>query len=230
MGEAPPARRLTDGYEAGTLIETKGFIVSENQIPSPGDESPIPSPPPPAAPEPAGTATAPTLPAIPTPPATQPPQGYPGAAPTYGTPVQPPYGTPTQPPYGVQPGYTPPTAPTYGAQPVPPGYAAYSAPGYPAAAPRPTSGLAVTSLICGIAGIVLFWAVVPLLASIAAVITGHMALGQTKREPRISGRGMAIAGLIMGYAGVAIAAFTVLSFIIGLIFFGAFSVPYFSAR
>ena len=214
---------MTDAYGAGTLIETKGIIVSENQTPSPGDESPF-TPPPPAP-------AAPALPAIPAPPAPQPTQSYPAAAPVYGTPAQPPYGSPAQPPYGVRPGYAPPpSAPAYGTQPVPPGYAPYAAPGYPAAAPRPTSGLAVTSLICGIAGIVLFWAVVPLLASIAAVITGHMALGQTKREPRISGRGMAIAGLIMGYAGVAIAAFTLLSFIIGLVFFGAFSVPYFSAR
>ena len=228
MPTSTAARRLTDVNRAGTLIETKGFTVSENQIPSPGDEpSFTPPPPAPPAPAPPAPAAGPDLPALPTPPAPQPTPTYPGAAPTYGA--------PTQPPYGAQPGYAapptaPPTAPAYGTQPVPPGYAPYSAPGYPAAAPRPTSGLAVTSLICGIAGLVLFWAVVPLLASIAAVITGHMALGQTKREPRIAGRGMAVAGLIMGYAGIAIAAVTLLSFVIGLVFFGAFTVPYFSAR
>ena len=209
------ARRLTDASGAGTLIETKGFIVSENQTPSPGDASPFTPPPAPPAP--------PALPAVPAPPAPQPAQNYPGAAPGYSA--------PGQPPYGVQPGYAPPSAaPAYGTPPVQPGYAPYAAPGYPAAAPRPTSGLAVTSLICGIAGLVLFWAFVPLLASIAAVITGHMALGQTKRDPRIAGRGMAIAGLIMGYAGVAIAAFMLISVIISVIFLGAFSVPYISAR
>lgn len=94
------------------------------------------------------------------------------------------------------------------------------------AAPRPTSGLAITSLVCGIAGIVLFWAIVPVLASIAAVITGHMALGQTKRDPAIGGRGLAITGLILGYVMVGIAAFTLISTIISFLFVGVFTLPF----
>ncbi len=47
-----------------------------------------------------------------------------------------------------------------------------------------------------------------ILPQIAAVILGHLAL---KREP--AGKGMAIAGLVMGYIGVA------LTLIFGIIFF-----------
>jgi hypothetical protein len=93
-------------------------------------------------------------------------------------------------------------------------------------APRPISGLAITSLICGIAGVVLFWALVPMLASIAAVITGHMALRQTKRNPSLGGRGMAFAGLITGYVVVALLVFTIVSTIVGFLFLGAFTLPF----
>ena len=60
------------------------------------------------------------------------------------------------------------------------------------------SNKALASLICGV--LFLF---VP--ASIAAVILGHLALVDIKRSAgRLGGRGMAIAGLAMGYIGVAI--------------------------
>jgi hypothetical protein len=123
-----------------------------------------------------------------------------------------------------------PAQPGYAAAPVQPGYGAYTAPAYAAVPARPTSALAITSLICGLAGIVLFWAVVPLLASIAAVITGHMALGQTKRDPGIGGRGMAIAGLILGYVVVGVGAFVLVSTIISFLFLGAFSLPFVFSR
>lgn len=42
------------------------------------------------------------------------------------------------------------------------------------------------------------------IGSILAVIFGHVALGQIKKaEGRQTGRGMAIAGLVLGYIGVA---------------------------
>ncbi|WEF22496.1 DUF4190 domain-containing protein [Microbacterium maritypicum] len=141
---------------------------------------------------------------------------------------------PTLPAYPVQPAPQPaqnqPVPPSYTPT-TPPAYAPYGAPVYPAVpAPRPTSGLAITSLICGIAGVVLVWAIIPVLASIAAVITGHMALGQTRRDPGIGGRGMAIAGLILGYAMIAIAAFTLIGIIISFLFVGAFSLPFILSR
>lgn len=63
-------------------------------------------------------------------------------------------------------------------------------------APRSTSGLAIGSLVCGI-----FW--VCGAGAIAALILGHLALRQIRREPlRIKGKGMAIAGIVLGWLGV----------------------------
>lgn len=58
------------------------------------------------------------------------------------------------------------------------------------------SSLAIASLVCGL----LTWSFVPFFGAIAAIITGHLA----KREIResqgtLSGDGMALAGLILGY-------------------------------
>src|SRR5690242_10065746 len=83
-----------------------------------------------------------------------------------------------------------------------------SQPPYPYAPPavRPTSGLAVASLICGIAGFVLCFTVLP---SIAAVVLGHMALKETANGAR-GGHGQAIAGLILGYVVVCLAGLYIL--------------------
>ncbi|MBO0979192.1 DUF4190 domain-containing protein [Microbacterium sp. SD291] len=105
-----------------------------------------------------------------------------------------------------------------------PGYPAYGAPAYPA--PRPSSGLAITSLICGIGGVVLSWAIVPILASIVAVITGHMVLRQTKANPALGGRGMAFAGLILGYVMVAVILIGIVTMVISFVFLGAFTLPF----
>ena len=154
----------------------------------------------------------------------QPSQAYPGAAPSYGASPQqlghpqqayPQQGYPQQ-AYGAQPpAYSPPA----------PGYSAYGAPAYPVS--RPSSGLAVTSLICGIAGIVLSWAIIPVLASIAAVVTGHLALRQTRANPALGGRGMAFAGLIMGYFVIAIMIMLLGVTLFSVLFFGAFTLPFF---
>jgi len=42
------------------------------------------------------------------------------------------------------------------------------------------------------------------LGSILAVIFGHVALSQIQKDPSIRGRGMAIAGLVLGYVGVGV--------------------------
>lgn len=66
---------------------------------------------------------------------------------------------------------------------------------------KPTSNMALASLILGILG----WTILPGLASIAAIVTGHMAKKEIKESTgQLGGDGMAIAGLIMGYASVAI--------------------------
>jgi len=77
-------------------------------------------------------------------------------------------------------------------------------PGYEPRTPLPkrkTPGIAIASLICGI----LSWVCVGLLAAIPAVITGHMALGRIKRSAgALGGRGMAIAGLVLGYTSIVV--------------------------
>jgi prepilin-type processing-associated H-X9-DG protein len=77
-------------------------------------------------------------------------------------------------------------------------------PGYAPQTPMPkkkTPGIAIASLICGI----LSWVCVGLLAAIPAVITGHMALGRIKRSAgALAGRGLAIAGLILGYTSIVV--------------------------
>jgi hypothetical protein len=64
------------------------------------------------------------------------------------------------------------------------------------------------------------------IASIVAVITGHMALKQTKNNPAIGGRGMAIAGLVTGYIGIGLLLAQLLIVVVTFLFIGAFSVPF----
>ena len=42
------------------------------------------------------------------------------------------------------------------------------------------------------------------IGSILAVIFGHVALSQIRKDPSIQGRGMAIAGLVLGWIGVGV--------------------------
>ena len=109
----------------------------------------------------------------------------------------PPASQPVQPPApGPAPDYGQP-APAYG-QPAP----AYGqpAPGYGQPAGPKTNTLAIISLVASIAGIVILWGI----GSIAGVICGHISLSQIKKTGE-QGRGMAVAGLIVGYIGIALA-------------------------
>jgi len=88
----------------------------------------------------------------------------------------------------------------------------YGQPSYYGAAPQP-KGLSIASLCCGIAIYLGFGFFI--LPQLAAVILGHLAL---RREP--SGRGFAIAGLVMGYLGLvltvlAIVGITILASVAG---------------
>lgn len=66
---------------------------------------------------------------------------------------------------------------------------------------KPNSNLALASLILGILG----WTVIPTIGAIAAIITGHMAKNEIKSSlGALGGDGMATAGLILGYANIAI--------------------------
>jgi hypothetical protein len=88
--------------------------------------------------------------------------------------------------------FAPPPVP----MPMPPPMAPY---GYmPVAQPQRTNSLAVGSLICGI-GQIFVWTP----ASIAAVIMGHIARRQIKQNGE-TGDGMAVAGLVLGWIGIAL--------------------------
>lgn len=71
----------------------------------------------------------------------------------------------------------------------------------------PTNGLAVASLVVG-----LFW--MWWIGSVLAIVFGHVALGQIARNGQ-SGRGIAIAGLVLGYIGLATLLFTLLAVTVG---------------
>ena len=72
-----------------------------------------------------------------------------------------------------------------------------AAPGYSSPPAGKTSTLAIVALISAIVGFVL----IPVIPSVVAVITGHIALGQVKKTGE-QGRGLALAGTIVGWVGV----------------------------
>ena len=85
---------------------------------------------------------------------------------------------------------------------------------------RTTSTTAVVSLVFGI----VCWIAIPFIGALVAVICGHMARGEIRRAApgSIDGEGMAIAGMILGYAHLALIAFlivVVFGFLGGLAFF-----------
>lgn len=112
-----------------------------------------------------------------------------------------------QPPEGTNPGTNP------GGYPPPPDYWPGYQGGYPPAgqapmgyvAPYPgpmapsTSGWAIASLILSICG----WTVLPFVAAIGGVVAGHIALHEiSASQGRLQGHGFAVAGLVIGYAGI----------------------------
>ena len=114
------------------------------------------------------------------------------------TPPEPPDRGPTPPPSPPPAPSPPPGAPS--PPPAPPGYQQTTGYGYQTG-PK-TNGLAIASLVLGIAGLVFYACGVP---SILALVFGYMARGQIDRDPATQGgRGMALAGIIMGWIGVAI--------------------------
>jgi Domain of unknown function (DUF4190) len=98
--------------------------------------------------------------------------------------------------YGPQPPYPP-----Y-QQPYPP---------YPPYAPAPpTNGLAIAALVCGVGGFVVGLSFIP------AIICGHLARRQI-RQTGEQGAGLALAGLILGYVGIALFAALVAVFAVVMV-------------
>ncbi|HEY7107339.1 MAG TPA: DUF4190 domain-containing protein [Acidimicrobiia bacterium] len=106
------------------------------------------------------------------------------------------------PPRSVAPGAPPTVTPPPIVPPAPPPAAPGSVPQrgtppWPGSPRARTSALAVSSLVLGIVGFFL-------ITALLAVIFGHVALSQVKRSfGAIGGRGMAIAGLVLGYLWLA---------------------------
>ncbi len=74
--------------------------------------------------------------------------------------------------------------------------------------PSVSNGLATASLVLGVLSFLCFGP----FCSIPAIITGHMGLSRSRRLPEAAGKGMAIAGLVVGY--VSLTAFLVLAVIL----------------
>ena len=173
------------------------------------------------------------IPPIPTPPAdlgdspVVPPVETPPEAPYGAAPVEPAPAAPTAAPapapaasaapYGAAaPGVTPPPAqPGYPAQP-------YAAQPYAAQPAGPAQGLAITSMILGIVGLLLALVGFGFLPSLAAVITGHLA---QRRQPWA--KPFWLTGVITGWVGVGIGLLTglfILFFLVlGFASFGAYN-------
>jgi hypothetical protein len=102
--------------------------------------------------------------------------------------AQPPYPPSAPPPPGYPPGNYPPPGG------YPPG-TGYAVPGTPMGSPSKTSVAAVFSLVFGILGCI------PMVTSVLALICGFIGISATKNNQK-SGRGLAIAGIVLGLLGV----------------------------
>jgi hypothetical protein len=69
----------------------------------------------------------------------------------------------------------------------------------------PTNSTSVVSLVAGIAA----WVFCPIIGGIVAVITGHVALGQIRTSGE-QGRGMALAGVILGWTNLGLLGLAIL--------------------
>ncbi|GGA57435.1 hypothetical protein GCM10011490_03990 [Pseudoclavibacter endophyticus] len=112
-----------------------------------------------------------------------------------------PYGQPNQ----VQPG--PPPPPAYGAP--APG-------GYPGASPAPAQSTNTMAIIALVSSFFI---------SIAGIICGHIALNQIKKTGE-QGRGLAMAGLIIGYVMLAITVIVVILYVVFFAWVFSYSTTY----
>ena len=93
----------------------------------------------------------------------------------------------------------------------PPSRPAYRPEPVKAAPAAATSGLAIASLLLGIGGLT----IVPLVGSVLAIIFGYMARRdiRSRRPGELTGDGMALAGIVMGWIAVGLA---VLGLLLGI--------------
>ncbi|WP_376791247.1 DUF4190 domain-containing protein [Thermoflexus sp.] len=82
-------------------------------------------------------------------------------------------------------------------------------------AEKTTSGKAIASLVLSILGLV---GVLPIIGPILGIILGHQARSEIANRPEaLTGEGLARAGIILGWVGLAL---TALGIICGLLIFG----------
>jgi hypothetical protein len=73
----------------------------------------------------------------------------------------------------------------------------------------PTSTLAIVSLVAGVLG----FTILPVVATIVAIITGYMARKETRAvPPTAAGDGLATAGIIMGYVQIGLIVISICCF------------------
>lgn len=181
-------------------------MTDQNTPPVPPSDPTRPAAPDSTAPDAAGAPESPAAPGYDAP-------EWP-AAPEHGTPQAPPapgYAAPQAPPAYSPPAYGGPAygAPAYGA----PAYGAPAGYGQPGAAPK-TNTFAIISLVASIAGFVTG------ITFLVGVIFGHLSLSQIKRTGE-AGRGMAIAGLVIGYVGILFAIIATIAFFALIATFGS---------
>lgn len=76
---------------------------------------------------------------------------------------------------------------------------------------RQTSTMAVVSLVMGILG----WTMLPFVGSLVAIVTGHLARAEIRRQPQqLEGDGMAVGGLVLGWLAVIIGLMALAGFIL----------------
>jgi hypothetical protein len=100
------------------------------------------------------------------------------------------------------------------AVPAPPAPPIYPEPARPTGLAVPTSGLAIASLVLAVGGLT----ILPLVGSIVAIILGYMARNDIRRRPgEVSGDGIAMAGIVLGWIAVGLS-------VLGLLLFGGLAV------
>ncbi|MDF2991397.1 MAG: hypothetical protein K0S37_1911 [Microbacterium sp.] len=211
-----PSPDASTGGEAATPPPPPGYDAPAPAYGAAPSDAPAYGSPSPDAPE--NGASAPAA-GAPEPPAAPAVDGYAGAytaPPAAGSAapvadVAPAYGAT---PYGTQ-GYPAPSygTSTSGTQ----GYAGYGTQGYGGyAASARTNVLAIVSLVASVSGFI----ILPFIGPLVGVITGHIGLGQIKRSGE-KGRGLALAGVIVGWVSLAFILLFVVLIVISIVAVGA---------
>jgi Domain of unknown function (DUF4190) len=75
-----------------------------------------------------------------------------------------------------------------------------------------TSGIAIASLVLGLAGFVMF----PVVPGVIAIVLGNRAKREIAARPGLGGEGLASAGVVLGWIGIAFGALAVFMLVIAL--------------